>query len=124
MRCGAPLDRRGRLLRLLLFTPTARQMAGLCRSGDRVTPTIVEQVWDTRRLRMQHLVLAHGTHHTVIVADPRRVRHIVDVRYVMALGRLFAVVVHNRKQLVLLLLRLVLLRGEDLWGAKRGRSQN
>lgn len=62
---------------------------------------------------MQDLVLAHRTHHTVIVPDPGRVRAVVNVRYVVALGCLLAIVVDDGKQLVLLLFRLVLFRRED-----------
>lgn len=131
MRRRAPLIHRHTRLRLRLRL-RATAAAALCllllpgrrrrRWCDRVTAPVVQQVGDTRRLRVQHLVFAHGPHHTVVVPDPRRVRRVVHVRNVVALGRFLAVVVDDRKQLVLLLLLgLVLFRGEDFCvGGKRG----
>lgn len=117
MRSRGPVQCRRRRLLVLLWLVLLLRL--LCRrlllamSRYRVTPPVVQQVGDPRRLGVQHLMLPHWTHHTVIVTDPRGVGHIVHVRNVVSLGGLLSVMVHHSKQLVLLLLRLVLLRGED-----------
>lgn len=68
---------------------------------------------------MQHLMLLHRLHRAVIVPDPGRIALVVHVRYVVALGRLLAVMVHDREQLVLFLFRLVLFTRQDFCAKTR-----
>lgn len=71
---------------------------------DRIKPTVVQQVRDSWRFRMKHIVLSDSFDRAVVVANPAAVPDVEHVCYVVTLAGFFAVVVHYSEQLVLLLL--------------------
>lgn len=88
-------------------------------AADRVVSSVIQQIWDARRLRVQDVALGDRLHRAVVVADPVAVADVENVGDVVALAGFLPIVVHNGKKFVLLLLCLIfILLGDDFCGKR------
>lgn len=88
-------------------------------AADRVVSSVIQQIWDARRLRVQDVALGDRLHRAVVVADPVAVADVENVGDVVPLAGFLSIMINDGKKFVLLLLCLIFILLRDDFCGKR-----
>lgn len=76
-------------------------------AADRIKSTIVKQIRDSRRFRMEHVTLWNCFDSAIIIANPAAVSDVKNISDIMSFAGFFSIMIDHGKQFVLFLFLLV-----------------